>query len=91
MLAIYRSIGTASQKVLFLKVLTSNSNPIFVGWWHFEYLYKTKIFPNFIRIDKCTETATLSTMHANLSNLQMDVLTEDRAYGCVIYGPSTSK
>ena len=84
-------MGTAIQKLLFLKVLTSNSNPIFVGWWHFEYLYKNKIFPNFIRIDKGTETATLSTMHANLSNFQMDVLTEDKAYERVIHGPSTSK
>ena len=63
-LALYGCIDTASRKILFLKVWISNSNPIFVGWWYFEYLYKRKILPNYIRIDKGTETATLSTMHA---------------------------
>ena len=89
-LAIYGCIDTASQKILFLKVWTSNNNPIFVGRWYFEYLYKRKILPNYIRIDKGTETATLSTMHAYLSSLQTDVLTENEACKCVIYGPSTS-
>ena len=58
-------IDTASQKILFLRVWTSNSNPNFVGRWYFEYLHKSKILPNYVRIDKGTETATLSTMHAN--------------------------
>ena len=89
-LAIYGCIDTASRKILFLKVWTSNSNPIFVGRWYFEYLYKRKILPNYIRIDKGTETATISTMHASLSSLQTDVLTEDEACERVIYGPSTS-
>ena len=89
-LAIYGCIDTASRKILFLKVWTSNNNPIFVGRWYFEYLYKRKILPNYIRIDKGTETATLSTMHAYLSSLQTDVLTENEACKCVIYGPSTS-
>ena len=69
---------------LFVKVRTSNSNP------NFEYLYKSKILPNYIRIDKGTETATLSTMHTYLSNLQADVLTEEEACERVIYGLSTS-
>ena len=87
-LAIYGCIDTASRKILFLRVWTSNSNPIFVGRWYFEYLYK--ILPNYIRIDKGTGTATLSTMHAYLSSLQTDVLTENEACERVIYGPSTS-
>ena len=89
-LAIYGCIDTASRKILFLKVWTSNSNPVFVERWYFEYIYKSKILPNYIRIDKGTETATLSTMHAYLSSLQTDVLTEDEACERVIYGPSTS-
>ena len=88
-LAIYGCLDTNSRKILFLKVWTSNSNPIFVGWWYFEYLYKSKILSNYIRIDKGTETATLSTMHAHLSSLQTDVLTEDEACELEI-GPSTS-
>ena len=63
-LAIYGYIDTASRKILFLKVWTFNSNPIFVGRWYFEYLYKSKILPNYIRIDKGTETANFSAMHA---------------------------
>ena len=89
-LALYGCIDTASRKTLFLKVWTSNSNPVFVGRWYFEYLNKSKILPNYIRIDKGTETATLSTTHAYLSSLQTDVLTEDEACERVIYGPSTS-
>ena len=89
-LAMYGCIDTASRKILFLKFWTSKSNPVFVGRWYFEYLYKSKIPPNYIRIDKGTETATLSTMHAYLSSLQTDVLTEDEACERVIRGPSTS-
>ena len=89
-LAVYGYIDKTSRKILFLKVGTSNSNPIFIGRWYFEYLYKSKILPNYIRIDKGTETATLSTMHAYLSSLKTDVLTEDEACERVIYGPSTS-
>ena len=89
-LTLYVCIDTASQKILFLKVWTSNSNPAFVLWRYFEYLYKSKILPNYTRVDKGTETATLSTMHAYLSSLQMNVQTEDEACERVIYGPSTS-
>ena len=81
-LAIYGYIDTASRKILLLKAWISNSNPIFVERWYFEYLYKSKILPNYIRIDKGTQTATLSTMHAYLSSLQTNVLTEDEACTC---------
>ena len=83
-------MDTASRKILFLMVWNSSINPIFVGQWYFEYLYKSKILSNYIRIDKDTETATLSTMHAYLSSLQADVLTEDEVCERVIHGPSTS-
>ena len=76
-LAIYRCIDTASRKILFLKGWISNSNPVFVRRWYFKCLYKSKTFPNYIWIDKGTETATLSIMYAYFSSLQMDVLTED--------------
>ena len=89
-LAMYGCIDAASLNILFLKVWTYNSNPVFVGRWYFEYLYKSKILPNYIRTDKGTEAATFSTMHAYLSSLQTDVLKEDEACERVIYGPSTS-
>ena len=88
--AIYGCIDTTSQKILFLKVWTSNSNPIFVGRWYFGYLYKKNVLPNYIRVDIGTETTTCSTMHVYLYSLQEDVLTEDEACGSVIYCPSTS-
>ena len=89
-LAIYGCIDTASRKILYLKVWTSNSNPSNVGRWYFEYLYNTKKLPNYIRIDKGPETKILSTMQAYLCSKQTDVFTEDEACDRVIYGPSTS-
>ena len=91
-LAIYgcRYIDAASWKELFLKIWTSRSNPVFVGRWYFEYLYKCKILLDYVRIDKGTGTATFFTMHATSPRFQIDVLTEDKACERVIYGPSTS-
>ena len=43
-LAIYGWIDTVIQKILFLKVRTSNSNSIFVGHWYFEYFTKERYF-----------------------------------------------
>ena len=83
-------IDTVIQKILFPKVRTSNSNPIFVGRWYFEYLYKRKILPNYMKIDKGTKSVILSTMHACLSILQTDVLTEDGVCERVTYGPLMS-
>ena len=68
LLATYGCIDSTSRKILFIKVWTSNSNPNFVAQWYFEYLYKSKILPNSLRIDKSTETATLFTMHVCLSS-----------------------
>ena len=39
-LAIYGCIDTASRKLLWLRVWTSNSGPLVIGRWYLEYLYE---------------------------------------------------
>ena len=74
-IAIYGCIDTASQKLLWIKVWTSNSNPDLVGRWYFEHLYESRILARVLRIDKGTETGNLATIHAFLRQK---------------YGPSTA-
>ena len=46
--------------------------------------------PNYIRIDKGSETGTIVTMHCVLRRPHSDVETDEEAAQTVIYGPSTS-
>ena len=86
-LAIYGCIDTASRKILWLKVWNTNAEPKLVGKWYLEYLMDSKMLPHYIRIDKGTETTTLTTIHAYLRSLQGDLV---NATDSVIFGPSTS-
>jgi hypothetical protein len=65
-LAIYGCYDTASRKVMFLKVWTSNSNPELVGRWYFDHLYETKRISSIIRLDRGTETGVLASIHVFL-------------------------
>ena len=85
-LAIYGCIDTASRKSLWLKIWVSNSEPQQIGDWYLAYLYKTRVLPWYLRIDKGTETGTMATMHAYLHQLLGTTDPSDT----VIYGPSTS-
>ena len=85
-LAIYGCIDTASRKILWLKIWVSNSEPQRIGHWYLAYLYKTRVLPWYLRIDKGTETGTMATMHAYLHQLLGTTDPSDT----VIYGPSTS-
>ena len=49
-LAIYGSIGTASRKILWLKIWTGNSDPKRITRWYLEYLYENKTIASHIRI-----------------------------------------
>jgi hypothetical protein len=51
------------------------------------YLYKSETLPQFLRIDKGTETGKMATIHAYLMN-QFDIM--DDPLHSIIYGPSTS-
>ena len=86
-LAIYGCLDTASRKLLWLRVWTSNSNPYLIGRWYLDYLFETRVIASFLRMDKGTETGVMATMHAFLRRNH-----EDTADGCetVLYGPSTS-
>ena len=86
-LAIYGCLDTASRKLLWLRVWTSNSNPYLIGRWYLDYLFETRVIASFLRMDKGTETGVMATMHAFLRHNH-----EDTTDGCetVLYGPSTS-
>ena len=85
-LAIYGSIDTASRKIMWHKIWTSNSDPRLIGRWYLEFPYEQKIMPSVLRLDKGTETGIMTTMHAFLRTHHKDMDPVDT----VIYGPSTS-
>jgi hypothetical protein len=85
-LAIYGCYDTASRKVMFLKVWTSNSNPELVGKWYFDHLYETKKISSIIRLDRGTETGVLASIHVFLRRNRGDMVLQDT----VRYGTSTT-
>ena len=89
LIAIYGAIDTASRKLLWIKVWVTNRIPELVAQWHFEFLYETRVMPNYIRIDKGSETGTFATMYCFLRRQHSNVETDEEAVKTVIYGPST--
>ena len=55
--ALYGSMDTASQKLLFIRAWPFNNNPVYPARWYFEYLCEFKTLPDHIRIDKGSEMA----------------------------------
>ena len=70
-IAIYGATDTASRKLLWIKVWV----PELVARWYFEFIYETRVIPNYIRIDKGSETGTIATMHCFLRRQHSDVET----------------
>lgn len=85
-LAIYGSIDTASRKLLWLRIWTTNSEPRLIGRWYLEYLYESRVIPSYLRMDRGTETGVMATMHAFLRQQHGDMDPTET----VIYGPSTA-
>ena len=85
-LAIYGSIDTASRKLLWLRIWTTNREPRLIGRWYLEYLYESKVIPSYLRMDRGTETGIMATMHAFLRQHHGDMDPTET----VIYGPSTA-
>ena len=86
-LAIYGCLDTASRKIMWLNVWTSNSTPELIGRWYLDYLYEYRILPNYIRVDKGTETGTMATIHSFLRRHHEDL---ENPEDSIIFGPSTS-
>ena len=57
-LVVYGYMDTACRKLLFIRDWISKNNPVYPGRWYFEYLYESKTLPDYIRIDKGSETPT---------------------------------
>ena len=66
LIAINGAIDTTRRKVLWIKVWVSNRIPKLVVRWYFEFIYETTVIPNYICIDKDSETGTIATMHCFL-------------------------
>ena len=86
-IAIYACIDTANRKLIWLKVWTTNSEPLFVGKWYLQSLLETGILPNYIHLDKGTETTTMSTIQACLRSQQGNL--EDPT-DSILFSPSPS-
>ena len=72
---------------MWLKIWTSNSNPIFIGKWYIEALLESRTLPHYLRLDKGTETTTMSTIHAYLRHKQGDLSDPTES---ILFGPSPS-
>ena len=83
-LAVYGCLDSASRKLLWLRIWTTNSDPKVVGRWYFEHLYETKMIAQNLRIDKGTETGEMATMHAFL-------MSELGMYACMDHFATTIK
>jgi len=85
-IAVYGCIDTCSRKMLWIKIWSSNSDPLLIGKFYVEYLFNSKKIAHHLRIDKGTETGIMATIHCYLHKERFD---ED-AINTVHYGPSTS-
>ena len=86
-LAIYGCLDTFSRKIMFLNVWDGNSEPILIGKFYVMYLNKSKVLPNYLRIDKGTENDVMASIHAYLRSKYGDL---DDPTDSVLYGPSTT-
>jgi len=84
-IAIYGSIDTCSRKIVWLKVWSSNSNPVLIGRFYIEHLFSTNTISKHIRVDKGTETVSMAGIHCYLHKNRVEDPTET-----VLFGPSTS-
>ena len=88
-LAIYGCLDTCSRKMLWIKVWMTNSNPVYPALWYAEYLKTTMELPQYLRVDKGTETVQMATLHSYLKGKAMDLDLKE-ASESVSFSPSTS-
>ena len=89
-IAIYGAIDTTSRKLLWIKVWTTNRILELVARWYFEFIYEVRVIPNYIRIDKGSETGTIAIIHCFLRRQHLDVEADEETVKTVTNGPSTS-
>ena len=82
-LAFYGCLDTASRKLLWLCIWTSNCNP---SHWYLDYLYETRVIPAILRVDRGSEIGIMATMHVFLQRRHGDMDPSDT----VVYGWSTA-
>ena len=71
------------EKIMFLFLCYSNSDPDVIGKRYLQYLVKTGILPRHLRIDKGTETGKMCTIHTYLASKldrQLDADIENRGF-----------
>ncbi len=85
--AIYGCVDTASRKLMWLRIWNTNSNPVLVGKWYLEALLESWTLPQYLHLDKGTETTTMSTIHAYLREKQGDLQDPTES---ILFGPSPS-
>ena len=86
-LAIYGCQDTFSRKIIFLKVWTSNSDPLLIASFFMEHISETGVIPKYLRLDKGTETGLMASIHAYLRRFDDDVVDPS---DCIQYGSSTA-
>ena len=86
-LTVYGCIDTASRKVLWLRVWTTNTNPKLAGRWYLDHLMEIRTISRMIMLDKGTETGVMATMHAFLKRHDDHVFDP---VDTVLFGASTS-
>jgi hypothetical protein len=74
------------QKVLWVKVWRSNSDPKLIGHFYLEHLCEQRTITSMLRVDKGTETGVMATIHAYLRQQHGDM----DAGETVLFGPFTS-
>ena len=86
-LGVYGCMDTFSRKIVFLLVFFSNSDPNVIGKRYLKYLFKIKMLPNALRVDRGTETGKLTTIQAHLAD-KLEIFEDPM--NSVVFGPSTS-
>lgn len=61
--------------------------PILTGKWYLEALLESHTLPHYLRLDKGTETTTMSIIHAYLRDKQGDLQDPSES---ILFGPSPS-
>ena len=83
-LAIYGCIDTASRKMMFLRVWVTNSKPEVIGRWYTEFLQAHQIVPDYLRIDKGSETTVMAQIQCFLRKEHGDLVDP---ISSIIFGP----